>query len=419
MVLPFSRYYISFAVALLLYVIGYNGMVAEQFSVPCPPRNYPYAEDCFLFHRVIGGIYLGAIAWAAAFLSYRKHWNWKALLFIPFLLLLIFDAYRGAFIFIGGDIRFFGFRAYVTMVQYWASFMLCMQLWLVLYPDYRKVSRKLYLIATLLITIGLVVLGRGSVYQFNTLIGGLFLEVSYRALDYSFLWGQWIELTVLAVVYALIMVFVAFIKKGSPKVDVVDRVLKPTALVMGGSAITLISLLPGHWMAERDIEDAQHFVDKLIPSVEQFYEEEEEYPLSIVGGIVPLEEKLPFLLDRFEVLARPKAGGLKGGYYLSRPNKFCFMLQDMGITPGYYSITNESNGWKYFEYDGRPLESFFWEVCGDPTPVDIMVQEEFGIDLDDPTAGPMAPPPDEDWKPSPRFYDYLQRYNDKAQDGAR
>ena len=90
-----------------------------------------------------------------------------------------------------------------------------------------------------------------------------------------------------------------------------------------------------------DVADAKSFINEIKKEVDKYYLENGEYP-KFVGNLINEQEENPFLLARHEYFTM----GIRGTYYFSRPDKYCFVFQNPSKDFGYYSTTS-SKEWRY------------------------------------------------------------------------
>ncbi len=275
------------------------------------------------------------------------------------------------------DFRTYGYEPFIIGFYIWLSTLVTLMIGAYLYPNRFKMWFTLGIGMLVFGIVFFALTGRGSIEHIMPYVGGLYKEYSWDAAKV----GKLIYILPFVMATGIIMPLFYFIyhwiitgKIGSFRVlySLKVMIVFVSIILLSGSSIYI-----GEMLNRADIQQAKEFVDKAIVRVEAFYQEKKQYPSDIFEVIDP-EVNIPRLLRRYDFLAE----NTKGGFFLSRPQKFCFLFQDPGRLFGYYSITSDRK-WR-FSHEGKNLANEFRSVCdegdGDMFSSESLVAGHLGVD---------------------------------------
>ena len=202
--------------------------------------------------------------------------------------------------------------------------------------------------------------GRGGVEHINPLVGGLMVKHSWKMAQPSFLLKLCLAMAAIVPACNLLHHLAHWIRHGRVNLRVWGRNGVLLAAFVAFVLLPVLSLPLGFRLNRQDIREAKTYVDALTPKIKAYYTEHKEYPkdLSEVGANF---KAVPRLLDIYDYLAN----GTKGGFYLSRAEKFCVIFPDNSLDPGFWSLTSE-RPWR-FSQPSKALEESFQSVCDEAT----------------------------------------------------
>lgn len=220
-----------------------------------------------------------------------------------------------------------------------------------------KLYTLIFLATTIIATVIFAYTGRGTIEHITPIIGGLLAEVTFDYLSLSFV-AKLIAAFFAIGLGAWILIFVCkWVKTGELKSYGLGRI---AALTLAFSLISLISVasLPfGEKFNEKDLREAETFIDEITKSVTKYKLENGEYPKTI-SPLLVINDNYPKLLARHDYLSY----GATGAYYFSRKDKYCFVFQNPARKLGYHSKTSSRNKWRFSSYKGS-LEEEYINVC--------------------------------------------------------
>ncbi|MCB2081702.1 MAG: hypothetical protein KDD76_03630, partial [Rickettsiales bacterium] len=116
-----------------------------------------------------------------------------------------------------------------------------------------------------------------------------------------------------------------------------------------------------------------------LPKLQAFaVKNDNAYPPTLEHSVEEEGITLPRLLRLFDFLAYNQ----HGAYYISRPEKYCFLVYNPGaVDYGYYSLTSE-RGWKFHPYAGKSLEEIYLEYCDEPQTFKQRIKKHLGLQED-------------------------------------
>jgi hypothetical protein len=214
-----------------------------------------------------------------------------------------------------------------------------------------------FLAVTIVATIMFALTGRGTIEHITPIIGGLLADVNFEYLALSFVAKLIAAFFAIGFVSWIIIFTCKWVISGELKTYGLGRI---AALTIAFSAISLISVasLPfGEKLNEKDLREAEAFIDEVTKSVNKYKLENGEYPKTI-SPLLVINKDYPRLLARHDYLSY----GTTGAYYFSRKDKFCFVFQNPARKLGYHSKTSSRDRWRFSSYKGS-LEEEYINVC--------------------------------------------------------
>ena len=252
----------------------------------------------------------------------------------------------------------FGYEDVVTLAPLWGfAWVLLAVAALIVSKPHRFRMLLVAVILTSLIAAWFVFAGKGSNIHLSTLTGMVSQWRWSDLLHHALLIQLWLVLLIAMACMIMMIWIIQWIKKGSVELAVIGDALKIYVSYVAISTIILLSVPAGIYVNQQEVQNAQSFVDRLIPQLNAHYETYGEYPKSLQQFTEKEQTQAPFLLERHSYLV----GRGRDSYYLSRPHKFCFVFHNPGIDFGYYSITSQRN-WQLRE-TSEMLPGLLLEIC--------------------------------------------------------
>ncbi len=278
-----------------------------------------------------------------------------------------------------GDIRTFGYQKFIILFHLWLALALIAEAALMLFSNRGKGILRVFFAITIVCSFAFVLYGRGSAEHVTAILGGLPYGISWRSAWMSQEAQVWVWIMAIFLGLALIIGTAQWVRAGDLKHDYMRRVARNTLALLAMTLVPLLSIPPGLWLNERDVQEAKSFINRLVPKLQDFaHANDGAYPPTLLHSVMEREMKQPLLLALFDFLAYET----KGAYYVSRPQKFCFLIYNPGGTDfGYHSMTSE-HGWKFTPYDGRSLEEIYAELCDDPIGFQERITRHLGLGAD-------------------------------------
>lgn len=284
------------------------------------------------------------------------------------------------------DPRTYGYEAFIMGFMLWGAigcYLLCLCFML---PKHKTRLYVLFVVFTILATIILGVLGRGSIEQEMALFGGLLHQFSVRSLlaglspphPYVFWFGSIIRLWI---IFALLVLFAGLIRAIANWVHDNRFVASMIADVKHAlwfalfSCMMFLSIVIGKLIANGDVTEAADYIDDIEPLLDIYFEAHGEYPKDLIE-ILQGEYNPPHLIRRYEYLAM----NYKGSYYFSKPEKYCFVFLKSDSPYGYVSKTSERE-WRFDPEENKSLEETYLKIC-DESEMDTaegMIANRLGI----------------------------------------
>ncbi len=279
------------------------------------------------------------------------------------------------------DFRTYSYETLLIGFYIWAAFLLVFALALLIYPvHFRKILFKtgiFSLVGFLLLTLE----GRGSVEQLDLLVGGLLVERTWEMWTRSLTSDLLVIFAIGLVCWPFIYTCFAWIRDGNFTAVAWKNSVKTFCALILILGVVMLSIPVGMMVNKSDINEAEAFIDQIVPQLKRYYEKNGEYPRDLRALPGVMDKESPRLLKIFDYLAN----GYKGAYYFSRPQKFCFIFQDQGKDRAYYSLTNERE-WRA-SHAWANLEEHHTKICdeGGPNSHESLIAGHLGVsDFDNP-----------------------------------
>lgn len=278
------------------------------------------------------------------------------------------------------DIRTYGYELFIISFYLWVPAVFIFAVAALLFAENRKNIIKTALVFTVVLTLIFIFSGRGSTEHIIPITGGLLYSFSVDSLWLSNIVKLCVAIALILPVYYTIEFARNWVKEGKfflkGKADKARVIL----IFIWISFIPFISVPFGVLLNKYDIKQSKKFIEEIIPLVEKYKKENNEYP-KIIADIAK-NKPSPRLIDIYEYLTY----GTKGGYYFSRPEKYCFVIFNPGKDFGYFSVTSE-RGWKFFN-NKSSLEEEYVSVCDEnESTYEGLIASRLGLpDQNDPIA---------------------------------
>ncbi len=224
-----------------------------------------------------------------------------------------------------------------------------------LFYNKRKNIFIILAIFTLIISLLFAYTGRGNFEQITPIAGGLLAKFSIKFLWLSTNFKIACVMLLITAVFSLIATVLDWTITGNVSMKHFRYDFSSFGIFCLIMLIPLISIPLGGYYNKGDVARAKDYIDKLKAASDKYYLENGEYP-KFVEKMLP-EGKSPLLLARQEFFT----AGVRGTYYFSRNDKYCFVFQNPSRKFGYYSITN-SRPWR-FNTNTDSYDNAFLNVC--------------------------------------------------------
>ena len=332
----------------------------------------PICVSAVSFAAIYG---LLAIIFSAVILfkNYRKNFIYIPSIIISILLVFFLADY--AIKQIQSPIKF-GIEWFVLSYYLWCLAIVSLFIMNVLF--YKNTKRLLIanMLLAIIFTAVLAYTGRGNIEQITPLLGGLLAKFSWKFLWLSDNFKLLCLLFCLAFLYGFCSVISSWIKTGEAKFGIILKPVKLFFVYVIFILIPITSIPIGEYFNKADISSAKNFIDKVKTDVDKYYYENGEYP-KFIEKMLPSGAS-PNILARHEYFT----AGIRGTYYFSREDKYCFLFQNPTRKFGYYSITSE-RGWR-FSRDTRDYGESFIALCDESNKSsDSIISNHLGIESED------------------------------------
>ncbi len=235
----------------------------------------------------------------------------------------------------------YGFETYVLIFYSWCFFFVVIFTFALLF---KRATNNLFLVflsATIISSFAFVYYGRGSFEQATSLLGGAFINLNLKFILKSNLIQLGLFALILTCIYGLYSLIKQWVSKGNVIPELFFEKFRVLSLFTIILLAPLISLPFGALKNAQDVEKAKAFIDGIAKKATRYYYENGEYP-KIIDEFIDKSAKNPRLLKRHEFFTY----GIKGTYYFSRSDKFCFLFQNPAQKFGYYSLTS-AREWRF------------------------------------------------------------------------
>lgn len=251
----------------------------------------------------------------------------------------------------------FGMEPFIICFYFWAFLISEALVACLLY--YEKRARVIVpMIGISLVFIFMFALfGRGTYEQYLILTGsfGDGYDIDY------FLNSDIAKIILMLFAFTLIQSLLAlaykWVKTGIVSPDIFFRSYPIFFVVTILSFTSLLSLPVGDFVNESDVAEAKEYIDELKKDVDKYYLENGEYPKFIEDYVKNMGDDNPWLLKRHEYFTM----GIRGTYYFSRPQKYCFIFQNPSSDFSYYTMTSSRDWNKFSETSG--FDNVYLTMC--------------------------------------------------------
>jgi hypothetical protein len=242
-----------------------------------------------------------------------------------------------------------------------------------LFPaESRRLVTKI-LALTFIATLIFAYLGRGNFEHITFIAGGLFAKLSWPFLWMSLSFKALCFIAIDVVVLSCFMLLGGWLRSGLADHKIFLQNLKILFIYIIILIIPAASIPLGEMLNKNDVRQAKEYVDALKPAVDKYYYENGEYP-KFIEKMLPAGPS-PKLLARHEFFT----AGIRGTYYFSRSDKYCFLFQNPARKFGYYSLTSE-RGWRFSEVTGS-YDDVFINLCDESMKnYEDLISQHLGVD---------------------------------------
>lgn len=269
----------------------------------------------------------------------------------------------------------YGVEWFTLLYYFWAFLITNLFFFALLFYSKSKKTILFALITTFIFIPVFGYTGRGNFEQVTPIAGGLFAGSTWKLLWLSFSFKLFCFLSVYTVLFGIIAVIAKWIVDGNVYAKYFTRGFYFLLCFFIVLIIPVISIPLGELFNKHDAEEAKNYIDQIKPKVDKYYYENGEYP-KFIEKMLP-EGSSPRLLDRHEFFTM----GIRGTYYFSRSDKYCFLFQNPTRKFGYYSLTTE-RGWRYNETSGS-YDDVFINLCDESNKnYDDLISSHLGVDAD-------------------------------------
>lgn len=352
-VLGFSSIFVWIAGVMAIYL----GKIAEVPDYCADGDTEQICRDFFYLYFSLYALFLISYA----FFVYVYGALWRFTIILLFALPALFQAQNFTALELSA-IQVHSYEPFKILFYLWAIFLFIFFLASALFERKRKLLTKIFLLVTIICSIFFAFNGRGSAEHITPIIGGLLAEISLENFQLAEIPEFIFILAIMAFIAATGKTLKYWITHGVFRFRQGEEVLKTSGYYMLIALIPILSIPPGVILNKSDVSEAKQFIDSITPKVKDYYEKNKEYP-KLITQVIEKETKVPRLIANYEYLVFNE----KGAYYLSRPEKYCFIFQDPGKDFGYYSITSDRAEWKFFS-ETSSLDEQYLSICGEDGP---------------------------------------------------
>ncbi len=270
----------------------------------------------------------------------------------------------------------YSFEAYIILFNLWCFINFNLLLVSLIFEN----RKFLFFISGTAISIVFVALfaefGRGSFEHATSLIGGLFITPSVKLFFKGYLPQLIFSGLILSIILGLVFLALEWLKSGNIIPKLFFSRLTVFALFLLVSAIGLLSLPFGILKNNDDVAEAENFINELKSKIDKYYYENGEYP-KIIDEFIDKKQS-PRLLERHEFFSF----GIRGTYYFSRSDKYCFIFQNPAMKFGYYAMTS-TQGW-HFTNSFDSFDNVYINACGETNEAsDQLISNHLGMENPD------------------------------------
>jgi len=270
----------------------------------------------------------------------------------------------------------FGIEWFIIQYNLWVLFIFNLFLACILLPARSRFFVKLAAFITVIFIPLFAHTGRGNFEQITPIAGGLFAKLSLDMLWLSFSARFFVFLAVVSILAGFLSTLTHWIVRGKFKFTALLGNIKRLCWFFIIIVLPVISVFLGDIYNKKDSERAKTYIDSIKAKVNKYYLENGQYP-KFIEDFIP-EGRSPKLLERHEFFTM----GIRGTYFFSREDKYCFIFQNPARDFGYYSITND-RGWRY-SLNTKSFDDSFINLCDESEKnFQDLISSHMGIDSED------------------------------------
>ncbi len=251
----------------------------------------------------------------------------------------------------------YGMEPLIISFYSWTFIMSFLVMFGLFYQNFRKRFLIIAVLTTVIFSALFGLFGRGTYEQFIIVTGSLGNVHTLESIMRSeiIIVGFWFLISSIAI--SLYKLAYTWVKDAKLLPEVFFDSIIYAVIFCLILPITLISLPIGSAVNKSDIEAAKVYIAKIKDKADRYYLENGEYP-KFVGDIVEkLEDDNPWLLKRHEYFTL----GVRGTYYFSRAEKYCFIFQNPSSDFSYFSMTN-MRGWNKYS-ETKSFDDSYLAMC--------------------------------------------------------
>jgi hypothetical protein len=251
----------------------------------------------------------------------------------------------------------YGIDWFIITFNLWTWLFINIYLLSLIFWGWRVKFLYLNFFVTIVFTYLFIITGRGTIEHAFTLIGETMFDVNLITILQSSVVYIIGAIFLLTIIYGLLAVAGYWIKTGLLEGKIFFRNFKVFLTSILIIFLIYISYPFGLMLNKLDVKEAKSFINEISKFTQKYYYENGEYPMEIGSYLENKSSETPWILKRNEYFSH----GIKGTYYLSRPQKYCFIFQNPGSTPGYYTLTS-MRGWRH-NASVEAIEDVFVRYC--------------------------------------------------------
>lgn len=268
----------------------------------------------------------------------------------------------------------YGLESFIIVFYFWIFAIFSLHLASLFFFEKKRKLISSALIITILAIIACALFGRGTAEQYVSIIGGFgeLYELGYFA-D-SDIFKLIVIISAITLMFSLLHLATTWIKESIISPITFFRNFPILIIFVILIATITISIPLGDLINKRDISAAQRYIETIQKKVDKYHLENGEYP-KFIADMIDEEADNPWLLKRHEYFTL----GIRGTYYFSRAQKYCFLFQNPSANFGYHSLTS-TRGWhKYSETNS--FGNVYLSMCDEAYEnEETLFADHFGMD---------------------------------------